>query len=201
MIPLELVYEILKAGRGKEILLFEPERLAGRPGIVRIQDTGNVFGVVLPFNRPQIMHVVEKLQVESVFRARFPQAEAVHGSGIKPDYGHIVGGGGNFLGVLDPVRGMTIGSLVGHRRAAEGTVTARSERFTSRIAMFEPVVRYSTDTRSQYAVQTYRTGTVYRIRAPDNRGSRENRGNRPQDARDRRCRDRHPVLLLLCPCN
>ena len=142
MIPLELVNKILKAGRSKEILLFEPERLAGRPGIVRIQDTGNVFGVVLPFNRPQIMHVVEKLQIESVFRARFPQAEAVHGSGIKPDYGDIVGGGGNFLGVLDPVRGMTIGSLVGHRRAAEayGNGKIRAFYFPG-IAMFEPVVR------------------------------------------------------------
>ena len=38
MIPLELVYQVLKTGGSKEILLFEPERLARGAGIVRIQD-------------------------------------------------------------------------------------------------------------------------------------------------------------------
>ena len=86
----------------EEVLLLQPEFLALRRGILRVQDLADVLGEGLRPHRLQIVAGVEHLQVEGLGGARAPQPEAVHVAGAIPRDHVVVRDSADLPAVLPP---------------------------------------------------------------------------------------------------
>ena len=89
-----------------------------------------------------IAHIIEELQVKSIWRRSLPQTESIHGICVKTDHRHIIRRCSNFLSIFDVETILAIWSFTVFDFATEfngyGKVTSLD---FPRVAVFEPVVR------------------------------------------------------------
>ena len=86
-------HHILQGSGGEHILLLDAQALALPGGVVGIQHTGDVLGLVLLLQSPQVVLVVEGIEVQRGLRLALPQAQGVDVVGAVADHGHIIGDG------------------------------------------------------------------------------------------------------------
>ena len=82
---------ILQGGRGQHILLLNTQALALPSGVVGVEDTGNVFCLVLLRQGAQIVLIVKGVKVQFLFRFTLPQTECAHVLCAIADHRHVVG--------------------------------------------------------------------------------------------------------------
>ena len=99
MLKLVDPYHILKRTGDKEILLGQPELLAGGGLIIGIEHLGDGLGDDLLLDRAIVVAPVEGLKIEGFRGLRFPEAKEIDHRSIVSRYGGIIG---NALD--DPVR-------------------------------------------------------------------------------------------------
>ena len=93
---------ILQGRRGQHILLLDAQALALPGGVVGVQDAGDVLGLVLGVQRPQVVLIVEGVEVQLLLGLALPQAQCAHVLGAVADDGNVVGNGQNgMVGELD----------------------------------------------------------------------------------------------------
>ena len=93
--------DVLQGGGDEEVLLLEPQLLAGVLVVRGIEDLGDVLGLVLVLHRPHVFAGVEAQEVELAARLRRPQPEGVHVVGAEAHDQGVVGHRVDVLGV-DP---------------------------------------------------------------------------------------------------
>ena len=83
--------------RHEKILLFEPEFLAGKRKIVRVQDLGDIFAAVLVLNGLDIIAAVKVLKIEIAGRFCRPEPQRVDRIRAETGYRIIVGHGKDLI--------------------------------------------------------------------------------------------------------
>ena len=91
------VQNILHRGRDEEILLAQAQLAAGVGRVVRIEDAGDVFGVVLILYRGEVVALVKLTEVNFATGLRAPQTQRVGGVGVKAGDNLIVGFGNDLF--------------------------------------------------------------------------------------------------------
>ena len=114
--------DILQGRAGEDILLLDAQALALPRGVVRVQNTGDILGLVLLFKGLNVVLRVESIEVQFFFGLALPEAERADGRGFVADDGHVI---------RDAVDG-----LVG-KADLDGQLVAA---VAPRIAVFRPVV-------------------------------------------------------------
>lgn len=117
---------VLQRCAGENILLLDAQTLALPCGIVRIQNAGNILGLVLLFKRLDIVLRVKGIEVQFFLSFALPEAERADRRCLIPDDRHIIRD--------------AVDSLVGKFDLDSQLVTA----VTPRVAVFGPVVRVFT---------------------------------------------------------
>ena len=112
--------DILQGRAGEDILLLDAQALALPRGVVRVQNTGDILGLVLLFKGLDVVLRVESIEVQFFFGLAQPEAERANG--FVADDGHVI---------RDAVDG-----LVG-KADLDGQLVAA---VAPRIAVFRPVV-------------------------------------------------------------
>ena len=98
----ESAQHILQGRRGQHILLLDAQALTLPGGVVGVQDAGDVLGLVLGFQSPQVVLIVEGVEVQLLLGLALPQAQCAHVLGAVADDGNVVGNGQNgMVGELD----------------------------------------------------------------------------------------------------
>jgi hypothetical protein len=134
--------DVLEGCGAEEVLLAETQGLAGGAAVVGIEHTGQITRSVLGFNGPDVVHVVEELEVEPVVRFGFPQTKRSDGIRVPSDDGHVVGYGLDIFGVhrLEAMRAIRL--FFAHHMAAEAHHRrAVASAYRPRIAFGHPIVR------------------------------------------------------------
>ena len=88
---LEGPQHILQGGGGQHILLLDAQPLALVGGVVGVQDTGDILGLVLLIQSPEIVLIVEGVEVQLLLGLALPQPEGADVVGAIADDGHIIG--------------------------------------------------------------------------------------------------------------
>ena len=138
--PAEAAQDVAERAGDEEVLLAEPELLAGRRVVVRVEDLGEVLGEHLGLHRLHVVALVEVLEAEVVHRVRRPESERVHRVAVADDR-HVVG---HALDRLrrhpHPARGAVLGAAL-DVAAEVDVLRVLGARHLPRIAVLEPVVR------------------------------------------------------------
>ena len=90
VLPLIPEQDVLQGSAGEEILLFQSELLAGRRGIVRIQNAGNVLDRVLFQYRQRVFLIVEQSEVKLLDRLALPEPQRPDVFRFVTDNRHII---------------------------------------------------------------------------------------------------------------
>ena len=114
--------DILQRRAGKDVLLLDAQALALPCGVVRIQNAGDILGLVLLFKRLNVVLRVEGIEVQFFLSFALPEAERADRRCFIADHGHII---------RDAVDG-----LVG-KFDLDGQLVAA---VAPRVAVFRPVV-------------------------------------------------------------
>ena len=114
--------DILQRRAGKDVLLLDAQALALPCGVVRIQNAGDILGLVLLFKRLNVVLRVEGVEVQLLLGLALPEAERTDRRCFIADHRHII---------RDAVDG-----LVGKFDLDGQLVTAVAPR----VAVFRPVV-------------------------------------------------------------
>ena len=114
--------DVLQAGRGEEVLLLEPQLLAGLGGVVGVEDAADALREHLVLHRPHVVAAVEGLEVDQVAGLRRPQAQRVDPPPAPADHGRVVGDGQHALPALPGPGRPPVGA--GARRLAHAPVEA-----------------------------------------------------------------------------
>ena len=97
VVQLAYTQHILKGCRGEQVLLLDPQALALPSGVVGVQDAGDILGFVFLIQRPHVVLIVERTEVQLVLGFALPQAQGIHIVGAIADDGHIIGHSQNGL--------------------------------------------------------------------------------------------------------
>ena len=93
---------ILQGRGGQHILLLDTQTLALPGGVVGVQDAGDVLGLVLGVQRPQVVLIVEGVEVQLLLGLALPQTQRAHILGAVADDGDVIRNGQNgMVGELD----------------------------------------------------------------------------------------------------
>lgn len=99
--------DIVKGGRAEEILLLESQFFAGVCGIVGVEDTGDVFGILPRIYSTIVITHVELVEIKVSFRPRSPQSQIVAVVSVEARNGGVVGHGDDSRAIL-PVSSLGI---------------------------------------------------------------------------------------------
>ena len=93
---------ILQRRGGQDVLLLNTQALTVPGGIVGVQHTGDVLGLILGVQSPQVILRVEGVEVQLFLGLALPQTQGAHILGVIANDGHIVRHGQNgVIGELD----------------------------------------------------------------------------------------------------
>ena len=135
-------HEVLQRGRDEEILLPQPQFLAGRRRIGRIQHLGNRRRAHLIRQRIDMVAAVERVEPQRIGGVRRPQSQRVHPPSAPTDRGRVIGDRLNRFGRMPDVANRGFRDRHDLDRAAEADVIAdfRPVKFP-RVAQRQPVFR------------------------------------------------------------
>ena len=94
------VQDVLEAGRGEEILLLQPQLLAGLGCIVRIEHPADALREDLVLHRMHVVAAVEGFEIDQIAALCRPEAERVDVPPAPADHGRVVGHGEHPLPTL-----------------------------------------------------------------------------------------------------
>jgi hypothetical protein len=95
--------DIVDGGGAEEVLLLESELFTGISGVIWIEDTGNVLGILSLTNGTVVVTGVESVEIEAISWLGFPESQVVCVVGVETWNWGIISNGNNLLAAF-PLR-------------------------------------------------------------------------------------------------
>ena len=122
-------HDVLQRGRGEEILLAQPQFLAGRRRISRIEHPGQAFGLVAFAQRADMVAGIERIEQDRVDRLGSPQAQRVDALRPPADDRRVKRDGNHALGWLPHMDALLVAAgQVRQRRQSRSHRSSRGAR-------------------------------------------------------------------------
>ena len=136
-------HQVLQRGRGEEVFLAQPQRLAGRRLVAGVEHAGDRLGVRARGEGADVVAAVEGGEFDRVDGARRPQPQRVGVLPLPADDRRVIGGGQHRLArVPDAARRILVADdLLDIAAEADGIDELRSLEFP-RVAVGQPIFRH-----------------------------------------------------------
>ena len=95
--------DIVDGSGAEEVLLLESELLTGIGGVIWIEDTGNVLGILSLANGTVVVTGVESVEIEAISWLGSPESQVICVVGVESWNWSIISHGNNFLAAF-PLR-------------------------------------------------------------------------------------------------